>query len=82
MRVYTCRPPDSSPQKANRPLILRFFVTGARPTQHVSTQADQLHLQRIFADAETACTVSSKLRLEFHEIVYQHTGKWHKQQIC
>ena len=72
MRVYTCRPPDSSPQKANRPLTLRFFVTGARPTQHVSTQADQMHLRRTFAYAETACTVASKLRLEFHELVYQH----------
>ncbi len=57
------------------PLTLRFFVTGARPTQHVSTQAEQLHLRRIVAYAETACTVASKIRLEVHEPVYQHTGK-------
>ncbi len=75
LRVYICRPLDSSRQRADMPLILRFFVLGARLTQHVSTQADQLHLRREFVCAETACTVASRIRQKSHAPVYQHKAK-------
>jgi hypothetical protein len=57
------------------PLIQRFSVAGARPSQHVSKHAEQLHLQQTVADAETACEVASKRRLNIHEPMYQYMAK-------